>query len=452
MTKKPARKRTKITRQYHFAVGGVHYVAVTTLLMLGALNSQNNLLFAAMGVSIGGLVISGFLSGSALLGIRIERLSTSDAQVGRPLTIRYRVHNKNRLVPAFALVVEECQAPKASRKTSRKTSQKTARKSSWRDHFAVPRACIAHLGPGQSIECEAQVWPTRRGTVSLESIRVWSTFPIGIAKKSITQHVEPDEVVIRPLVVAIRDALLRKADGSSRSGRQPSRRSGQGDEFFSLREYQPGDPIRQIAWRATARTGQVLVTQPASPVPDRLRVVVQLNPALNPAAENQTENHIENHTENHAENERAIALAASIISRAARDATMVGLCVPQFALDHHPGSGRRSADHLLDELGRLDLDAPLDRAREAHPAPGPRDSIIVVYADPQSPTLDLPNARHLRADDALQWIASTDARDRYESLVPAPDGAIASQRDRAARWAASLWTSRWSTPTEGQFA
>jgi uncharacterized protein (DUF58 family) len=427
MTKSPAGKRKKMTRQYHFAVGGVLYVAVTTLLMLGALNSQNNLLFAAMGVSIGGLVISGFLSGSALLGIRVERISTSDAQVGRPLTIRYRVHNKNRLVPAFALVVEECQA------------RKTTRKSSWRHHFAVPRACIAHLGPGQSVECEAQVWPTRRGTVSLESIRVWSTFPIGIAKKSITEHVDPDEVVVRPLVVAIREAILRKTDGTSRSGRQPSRRAGQGDEFFSLREYQPGDPIRQIAWRATARTGDVLVTQPASPVPDRLRVVVRLSPDA----------------QSHADNERAIALAASVISRAARDATMVGLSVPQFSVELPPGSGRRNADHLLDELGRLDLTTPFTPGPTPdQPTQGSRDSVIVVYADRESPPLDIHHARHIRADAADEWIASADAQSLYESLLPNPHTGAgpASVWDQVSQWSSNLWPSRSSTSQEGQVA
>ena len=107
MTQTNPNTQKKITRQYHFAFGGVLYVAVTTLLMLGALNSQNNLLFAAMGVSIGGLVVSGILSGWALLGVRVERISVSNASVGRPMTLRYRVSNKNRFVPAFALVIEE---------------------------------------------------------------------------------------------------------------------------------------------------------------------------------------------------------------------------------------------------------------------------------------------------------------------------------------------------------
>lgn len=406
---KSARKQRKITRQYHFAFAGVLYVAVTTLLMLGALNSQNNLLFAAMGVSIGGLVVSGILSGSALLGLRVERLSVSDAYVGRPMTIRYRVRNTNRLIPAFALVVEEALGKEAS----------------WKRSFAVPRTCIAHLGPGQSIECEAQVWPIERGVIALDDIRIWSTFPIGIAKKSVTVHPAPVEIHVRPLVVAIRDALFRRADGASRSGRKSSRRAGQGDEFFSIREYQPGDPIRQIAWRATARTGQILVTQPASPVPDRLRIVVALSKG----------------SDFKANNERAISLAASIISRASKSATMVGLSVPQLNCSIEPGSGRRNVERMLDSLAEIDLNVPFVLEEKMRlPVTGPRDSFIVVHSDASSSEFDFPQARHVRADSYATWIANAESHELLVSMLPSPDGGsdLPARLNHFVQWSARM--------------
>ena len=75
MTSPALSKRVKLARQYHFVSGGVLYVAVTTLLMLGALNSQNYLLFAALGIAMAGLVVSGVLSGSSLLGVLVGRVA-----------------------------------------------------------------------------------------------------------------------------------------------------------------------------------------------------------------------------------------------------------------------------------------------------------------------------------------------------------------------------------------
>jgi len=97
----------RIVRRYHFHAPGVLYVAVTLFLALGAINSQNNLLFAALGLAIGGLLVSGIISGASLLGLRVERDPIVHASVGAPLTVSYTISNTNRFFPAFGLGVME---------------------------------------------------------------------------------------------------------------------------------------------------------------------------------------------------------------------------------------------------------------------------------------------------------------------------------------------------------
>lgn len=48
----------------------------------------------------------------------------------------------------------------------------------------------------------------------------------------------------------------RRRVATRASGSKPSRFHGRGMEFAELREYQPGDDIRTIDWRVTARTGR----------------------------------------------------------------------------------------------------------------------------------------------------------------------------------------------------
>ena len=44
-------------------------------------------------------------------------------------------------------------------------------------------------------------------------------------------------------------------------GALPSPRVGEGVEFHAIREYQPGDPLRIINWKATARTGKIMANE-----------------------------------------------------------------------------------------------------------------------------------------------------------------------------------------------
>ena len=411
MTSPALSKRVKLARQYHFVSGGVLYVAVTTLLMLGALNSQNNLLFAALGIAMAGLVVSGVMSGAALLGVRVERVSVSAAGVGRPMTIRYTVRNVNRVVPAFALIVEEVHT----------------KSSTWNRHLSQPRAFVAHVGPGQEVECEAVVWPSTRGTPVFDAVRVWSSFPFGIAKKSVTQRTRWDRTVVRPLVLPMRDAMLERPSGSTEAGLRSSRRPGGGDEFFGLREFVPGDQLRHIAWRATARTGKVLVTQSASPVPDRLWVILRLDASR----------------ESREPNERAIALAASIATRAGRNATMVGLEAPLVGLSIPPGAGCRAVDRLLDALGRLSLSATVGGSGSVvSTAVGPRDNAIVVHAGEVDSAFGPRHARHISSDEIEQWVSDKDTIQLLKQLAggqPAATRPVVLAR-RFEAWAAALLT------------
>ncbi len=43
---------------------------------------------------------------------------------------------------------------------------------------------------------------------------------------------------------------------SQMSGNHTSRQKGRGMDFMEVRQYQPGDDIRSIDWRVTARTGK----------------------------------------------------------------------------------------------------------------------------------------------------------------------------------------------------
>lgn len=65
-----------------------------------------------------------------------------------------------------------------------------------------------------------------------------------------------------------------------RPGRHRMRRRGGGTDLHELRDFQPGDPFKSIAWKASARTGQLLVREVDQEVQQTLVLVLDVAGSL----------------------------------------------------------------------------------------------------------------------------------------------------------------------------
>ncbi len=68
------------------------------------------------------------------------------------------------------------------------------------------------------------------------------------------------EVVPKPLITMLQSARGGRARVLASSGR-PAPLAGEGETLKELREHAPGDPFKRIAWKASARRGQLLVRE-----------------------------------------------------------------------------------------------------------------------------------------------------------------------------------------------
>ncbi|GAA2733316.1 DUF58 domain-containing protein [Actinocorallia aurantiaca] len=123
---------------------------------------------------------------------------------------------------------------------------------------ASPRTAAVALPPGERRRIDLTLTPTRRGDRSPVSVTVRSTGPLGLAARQLTRP-SPWTVRVLPAFPSRRHlpAKLRKL--RELTGQHAALIRGQGTEFDSLREYVPGDDVRSIDWRATARRGDVVV-------------------------------------------------------------------------------------------------------------------------------------------------------------------------------------------------
>ncbi|MEJ1394953.1 MAG: DUF58 domain-containing protein [Candidatus Sedimenticola sp. (ex Thyasira tokunagai)] len=113
--------------------------------------------------------------------------------------------------------------------------------------------CELTLPQRQSAKVTYRVRPARRGDGDFPGCDLLLLSPLGFWHKKRFLQVE-DRVKVFPNFQEIsRYALLATDHRLSQMGVKRRQRRGEGNDFHQLREYRPGDSMRQIDWRATSR-------------------------------------------------------------------------------------------------------------------------------------------------------------------------------------------------------
>ncbi len=91
-----------------------------------------------------------------------------------------------------------------------------------------------------------------RGNYEWQSVRVIACDPLCLIEKEIILPAA-GSAQIRPEVRKFKSIPLRPRSTLHSPGSIPARLGGSGTDFYGVREYQPGDPLRSLDWRMTAR-------------------------------------------------------------------------------------------------------------------------------------------------------------------------------------------------------
>ena len=129
----------------------------------------------------------------------------------------------------------------------------------WPPSAGVSRARTPiDLPPGERRALTTVLQPTRRGDRIADRVTVRSYGPFGLAARQ-GSHSASWRVRALPPFTSRKHLPSKLARLRDLDGRTAVLVRGQGTEFDSLREYVPGDDVRSIDWRATARAGDVVV-------------------------------------------------------------------------------------------------------------------------------------------------------------------------------------------------
>jgi uncharacterized protein (DUF58 family) len=96
----------------------------------------------------------------------------------------------------------------------------------------------------------------RRGPVGARSLVIESSDPLGLFR---TRRPSPDAEIA--VVLPRFTSLSRRPEVRELEASVAAPRAGSGTELFGVREYRPGDALRRIHWRSSARHGELVVRE-----------------------------------------------------------------------------------------------------------------------------------------------------------------------------------------------
>ncbi|MEM8756320.1 MAG: DUF58 domain-containing protein [Planctomycetota bacterium] len=311
------------------------YVLLSLLVLLGAMSTQNNMLFWLVGVAISSIIVSGFIAGPAMMGVRLGPMAPQRfADAGTATALAVRIVNVNRRRSLYALRI-------------------TAEWSGPGGRVVSVRAGCAAVRAGRHADVPLEVVFPSRGAWRVRTVQIETTFPFGLSRKLLIFR-PAGRVLCLPAAASVTRFSGRSPGMVQRTVSRAMPASNDG-ELVGLREYRPGDPKRRIAWRATARLGRLCVREHEPSNASTFWICPDVSLA---ALRDKTESA-----------ERTMAYVRGVAEQLERRAGRVGVWHPASGAASRPGD-TASWRRLVAELGEQ---APRESA-----GPGPGTSGIVV--------------------------------------------------------------------------
>lgn len=343
----PAGEARREVRNVRRRQGLAVALALGALALLVSIFSAGFFLYAAV-VTAAVLGLAALLPGASLLGLEARRsLGAESIELGETVESRLVLHNR-KTYPAFWI--------------------------SWRDEVeagldAEGSTCgVQTLSGEETVRTACTLHSTRRGLFRIGPAVIEASDPFGLVRRF---RVDPDVrfLTVLPRVVPLGEGWplghrpIHEIPRRASLFEDPSR-------FLGIREYQRGDALRRIHWRATARTGRLQVKLYEPAVLEGVLLAVEMGRSAWP----RSAAHQGDRLENDPGVELAVTVAASVAEFVLAGGQSVGLisnggdAAERYPVDWKGGSFRRFEDALEDAAARRRM--PAYRPLEVEPGRG----------------------------------------------------------------------------------
>jgi uncharacterized protein (DUF58 family) len=124
----------------------------------------------------------------------------------------------------------------------------------------VKEQSLPSIPPNGTAEVRVEMVPSCRGRLSFTSLTIARPDPLGLYKSYATIPAQ-QSVLVLPKRYPLPPIHLPGTRKYQPGGVALAHSVGDSEEFMSLRDYRPGDPLRRIHWKSWAKTGKPIVKE-----------------------------------------------------------------------------------------------------------------------------------------------------------------------------------------------
>ncbi len=298
---------------YHFGLTtpGWFFFLLMAFIMAAAVSSGHNLLYLSVCLFFGAFITMGNAAVMNLRGLEIDREVRGYLFAQTPLPVKIRLRNKRRLMDSFSLEVREVNS---------------------RGGKPLGKVLVPLVGKGKDVQREYQLVPPHRGWFDLVGLEINTRFPFGFWERS-RGFERPVRLMVFPRIFEYwpGDPSHLAVDGD-----YIGKRLGTGDDLLNFRSFQPGDPIRWIHWKNSAKTDRLTVA--VFHHPENRQIVICLRTIYDESLGRHLPEHFE----------EAVSWAATAVVKLLDRGISVGYMDESSRIPPAPGEGQKI--HILTHL------------------------------------------------------------------------------------------------------
>jgi len=273
--------------EYKISREGWTYITGIILVALAAMNTGNNLLFLILASLIAAIIMSGILSSLTLAGVEMRLELPEHIFAAQPVRAVVTLENEKLTLPSFSLRVEAVKTKDTPAAAILETS-----------------VYFPYLPRQDRVQQSVPVTFLRRGVHRQDAFRIVTRFPFGFLQKARRLTLKT-EAIVYPSVEPTQE-FLEMLPGLQ--GALESLVKGRGQDLYALRDYVASDSVRHVHWKASARSGSLMVREFTRE--DDCRVLLVLDPHISTVVTRRQGSVVLTASERF---ERAVSLCAALV-------------------------------------------------------------------------------------------------------------------------------------------